>query len=126
MADITADELLADDTIDAGVGALAELHGSHLHTMSDDEREAARAHWRDQVERVLTAVHRHLAGDLPDDRGRAVLTFADNEAGGIDVSASFRPELREAPDGELDGTPAQVVAIVSLQALEEEEESAED
>jgi hypothetical protein len=123
MDDIASADLLADDSIEAGVTALEELHARHLAGMSSDEQDDARAHWREQVERILGAVYTHVTGTAVDDeRGRAVLAFVDNDEGGIDVSAAFRPQLRELEDGELDGTPAQVVAIVSLQALEDDDD----
>jgi hypothetical protein len=127
MDDIASADLLADDSIEAGLRALEALHARHLDGMSGEEQEAARAHWRDQVERILGAVYSHVTGtSVDDEHGRAVLAFVDNDEGGIDVSAAFRPQLRELEDGELDGTPAQVVAIVSLQALEDSDEEDED
>jgi hypothetical protein len=122
MTQIHADSILAEDTIAAGVRAMEDLHGRHLESMSEDEQADAREHWRAQVERVLGAAHAHLLGPSDGERGRAIVSFVDNDEGGIDVSAAFQPELRELEDGELDGTPAQIVAVASLQALEDADE----
>jgi hypothetical protein len=105
---------------------MEDLHGRHLESMAEDEQVEAREHWRTQVERVLGAVHAHLAGPADAEHGRAIVSFVDNDEGGIDVSAAFQPELRELDDGELDGTPAQIVAVASLQALEDEDEDEDD
>ena len=122
MTDIPADSLLAEDSVRAGVAALERIHGHHLTEMDPDEQADARAHWREQVQEVLVAVHGVLAGTPEDGRGRAVISFSDGANETIDVSATFQPQLRELGDDQVEGTPAQVLALAALQQLEQEGE----
>jgi len=119
MTDIPADTLLSEESVRAGVGAMETIHGHHLADMSPDEQEQARGHWRDQVQHVLMAVHDALATPPVEGRGRAVISFSDGEGETIDVSATFQPQLRELGPEEVEGTPAQVLALAALQQLDE-------
>lgn len=122
MPETPADAILTEEAMAAGVAALERIHGGHLTAMSPEEQAEARAHWRAQVEQVLHAVAVTVAapgGGRPGG-GRAVLTFADGEEeGAVEVSAAFHPDLRDLGDGEVEGTPAQFLAITALQAIEE-------
>lgn len=121
MTEIPADSLLSEDSVRAGVAALERIHGHHLGGMDADEQAQARSHWREQVQEVLVAVHGMLAGAPVDGQGRAVLSFSDGANDTIDVSATFQPQLRELGDDQVEGTPAQVLALTALQHLEQEE-----
>jgi hypothetical protein len=120
MTDIPADSLLSEDSVRAGVAALERIHGHHLGAMDAEEQAHARAHWREQVQEVLVAVHATLAAAPPDGRGRAVISFSDGADETIDVSATFQPQLRELADDQVEGTPAQVLALAALQQLEQD------
>ena len=121
MTEIPADSLLTEESVRAGVTALERIHCHHLADMDDDERAQARAHWREQVQEVLAAVHAALAVPPGAGRGRAVISFSDGEGETIDVSATFQPQLRELGPEEVEGTPAQVLALAALQQLDEGE-----
>ena len=121
MTEIPADSLLAEDSVQAGVAALERIHGHHLADMQPGERDQARAHWREQVQEVLVAVHGTLASPPTEGRGRAVISFSDGEGETIDVSATFQPQLRELGPEEVEGTPAQVLALAALQQLDDGE-----
>jgi hypothetical protein len=120
MTDIPADSLLSEDSVRAGVAALEAIHGHHLDDMDAEEQARARAHWREQVQEVLVAVHAAIAGPPGDGRGRAVISFSDGADETIDVSATFQPQLRELSDDQVEGTPAQVLALAALQQLEQD------
>jgi hypothetical protein len=62
-----------------------------------------------------------LAAAPPDGRGRAIISFSDGAGDTIDVSATFQPQLRELGDDQVEGTPAQVLALTALQQLEQAE-----
>src|SRR3954468_21497355 len=121
------DAILAEDSVAAGVAALERIHGRHLADMTPEEQADARNHWREQVEEVLTAVRSVHASPFTPGAGRAVLTFVDVEVdvgdgeADVDVSVSCQPELEELPDGEVTGTPAQMLALTALQMLQDEE-----
>jgi hypothetical protein len=119
MTDIPADSLLSEDSVRAGVSALEHIHGHHLSSMEPGEQQHARAHWREQVQEVLAAVHAALAVPPGEGRGRAVISFSDGEGETIDVSATFQPQLRELGPEEVEGTPAQVLALAALQQLDD-------
>jgi hypothetical protein len=119
MTEILADTLLSEDSVRAGVAALERIHGHHLSDMDPAEQAEAREHWRQQVQEVLVAVHGTLAGPPDAGRGRAVLSFSDGEGETIDVSATFQPQLRELGPEQVEGTPAQVLALAALQQLDE-------
>jgi hypothetical protein len=120
MTEIPADSLLSEDAVRGGIAALERIHGHHLHEMDADEQAQARAHWREQVQEVLVAVHATLADAPGENRGRAVISFSDGANDTIDVSATFQPQLRELGDDQFEGTPAQVLALTALQQLEQE------
>jgi hypothetical protein len=122
MTEIPADTILSEDSVRAGIAALERIHGHHLTEMDPDEQANARAHWREQVQEVLVAVHGVLAGAPGDGRGRAVIAFSDGADETIDVSATFQPQLRELGEDQVEGTPAQVLALTALQHLDQEEQ----
>jgi hypothetical protein len=126
MTDIPADSLLSEESVRAGIAALERIHGHHLAGMASDEQDQARGHWRDQVQEVLAAVHGTLAAPPTEGRGRAVILFSDGEGETIDVSATFQPQLRELGPEEVEGTPAQVLALAALQQLDEGQDEPED
>ena len=119
MTDIPADSLLSEDSVRAGVEALEHIHGHHLADMAPEEQAGARAHWREQVQEILVAVHGELADPPAEGRGRAVIAFTDGDGETIDVSATFQPQLREMGEQEVEGTPAQVLALAALQQLDD-------
>ena len=117
------DAILAEDSVAAGVAAMERIHGRHLADMNADEQAQARDHWRRQVEEVLAAVRTVHAGPAPAGAGRAVITFADAGEERVDVSVSFQPDLEELSDGQVAGTPAQVLALTALESLSDEEQA---
>ena len=119
------DAILAEDSVAAGVAAMERIHGRHLADMTADEQADARDHWRRQVEEVLSAVRSVHAGPDAPGTGRAVITFADAGEERVDVSVTFQPDLEELGDGQVAGTPAQVLALSALEALSDEEEAPE-
>ena len=122
MEEIPVDLIVAEASIEAGMAAMERIHGRHLAGMNAGEQEQARAHWRLQVEEVLVSVRdAHVSLD-PDGGGRAVLVFADAGADQVDVNVAFDPDLRELPDGDVEGTPAQLLALTALEAIGEIEE----
>ena len=121
MEQIPVDLITAEPSLRAGVSAMAAIHGRHLADMTPEEQAQARDHWRAQVEQVLVAVRdvHAVAGDA--DSGRAILTFVDADEDQVDVGVAFDPELRELPGGEVEGTPAQLLALTALEALSDPE-----
>jgi hypothetical protein len=116
------DVLLSEESIAAGVGALEQIHGGHLADMTPDEQADARDHWRRQVEEVLTAVRDLHAEPAAPGAGRAVISFTDAGEDRIDVSVAFQPDLEDMGDGQVAGTPAQVLALTALESLSEEDD----
>jgi hypothetical protein len=49
--------------------------------------------------------------------GRAVISFTDQGGDQVEVGAAFMPELRELPDGQVEGTAAQLLALGALESL---------
>jgi hypothetical protein len=119
------DAILADESISAGVAALERIHGRHLGDMTADEQADARDHWRQQVEEILTAVHALHVGEAPDGAGRAVISFTDAGEDQIDVRVAFQPDLEDMGNGEVAGTPAQVLALSALESLGDDDEAGE-
>lgn len=119
---IPADAILSEESIAAGVEALERIHGRHLADMTEAEQDEARDHWRQQVEEVLEAVRTVHAGPAVPGAGRAVISFTDAGEDRIDVSVAFRPDLEDMGDGQVAGTPAQVLALSALEALGDDEE----
>jgi hypothetical protein len=117
------DAIMAEDSVAAGVAALERIHGRHLADMTAEEQAEARDHWRRQVEEVLSAVRAVHAGAGLAGAGRAVITFSDAGEERVDVSVTFQPDLEELSDGQVAGTPAQVLALTALEALSDEEEA---
>jgi hypothetical protein len=116
------DALMSEDAITAGVAALEGIHGRHLADMTPDEQAEARDHWRSQVEQVLAAVRDELAGPTDPGAGRAVISFTDAGDDRIDVSVAFQPDLEDMGEGQVAGTPAQVLALSALEALGDDDE----
>ena len=117
---IPTDLILSEDSIQAGLAAMQQIHGRHLSQMTAEEQNEARAHWRSQVEQVLAAV-RDTHASPPTGGGRALLTFNDVGDDQIDVGVAFEPELREVGD-EVEGTPAQLLALAALEAIADDED----
>jgi hypothetical protein len=122
---VPPDAILSEESIAAGVTALETIHGRHLADMTPDEQAEARDHWRSQVEQVLAAVRDSLAGPTDPGAGRAVISFTDAGEDRIDVSVAFQPDLEDIGDGQVAGTPAQVLALSALDALGDEDEEDE-
>jgi hypothetical protein len=119
------DAILSDESISAGVDALERIHGRHLGDMTAEEQADARDHWREQVEQILTAVHGLQVEGPPPGAGRAVISFTDAGEDQIDVRVAFQPDLEDMGDGEVAGTPAQVLALSALEALGDDDEAGE-
>ena len=122
QSQIPPDVILTEESITAGVAALEQIHGRHLADMTAEEQEEARDHWRSQVEQILTAVHESLAEPADPGAGRAVISFTDAGDDRIDVSVAFQPDLEDMGDGQVAGTPAQVLALSALEALGDDED----
>ena len=119
---ISPDAILSEESIAAGVEALEQIHGRHLADMTEDEQAEARDHWRRQVEQVLEAVRDVHTEPTPPGAGRAVISFTDAGDDRIDVSVAFQPDLEDLGDGQVAGTPAQVLALSALEALGDDED----
>jgi len=120
MDPISPEAILSPESVGAGVQALERVHGRHLRTMTPNEQAEARAHWQEQVEQILAAVHASLIGGPPAGQGRAMILFTDAADETVQVSVHFEPELRELGGDEVEGTPAQVLAVAALEAIEAE------
>lgn len=118
------DAILSEESITAGVAALERIHGRHLGDMTEEEQADARDHWRTQVEEILEAVHGLHAEGPPAGAGRAVISFTDAGEDRIDVSVAFQPDLEDLGDGEVAGTPAQVLALSALESLGDDDDDA--
>src|SRR3954452_11471360 len=119
------DALMSEESIAAGVAALEGIHGRHLADMTPEEQAEARDHWRSQVEQVLQAVHGANVGPAAPGAGRAVISFTDAGDDRIDVSVAFQPDLEDMGDGQVAGTPAQVLALSALETLGDDDEEDE-
>ena len=120
MEQIPVELIVSEESVRAGVGAMERIHGRHLSSMTPGEQEEARGHWRTQVEEILVSVREQLGA--PADAGgggRAVISFTDAGEEQVEVGAAFVPERRERPDGEVEGTPAQLLALTALDSLAE-------
>jgi hypothetical protein len=126
MDQIPTDMILSEQSVRAGLEAMEQIHGRHLGDMSPDEQEQARSHWREQVEQILAAVRDVYVEPPSDDRGYAVITLADAGDDRIDVGVVFQPDLQEVGDGDVEGTPAQVLALAALEAIASEGEEEAD
>lgn len=124
METIPVDLILSEESVRAGMAAMERIHGRHLSSMDAAEQEEAKSHWRAQVEDVLAAV-RDSYGTSDPDAGRAVISFLDAGGDQVEVGASFLPELRELPGGEVEGTPAQLLALSALESLADMDEDHE-
>ncbi len=120
MDEIPTDMILSEQSVRAGLAAMERIHGRHLGDMSAEEQEQARMHWREQVEQVLGAVREVYAQPPRDDQGYAVITLSDAGEDQIDVGVVFQPDLHELGGGEVEGTPAQVLALAALEAIAEQ------
>jgi hypothetical protein len=122
MEQIPLELLLSEHSVRAGVTAMERIHGRHLTDMTADEQANAREHWRAQVEQVLHAVRDEL-GQPPDgDRGRAVIVLTDADDGDVDVSVAFEPDLHQVDADQVEGTPAQILALGALAAMGEDDD----
>jgi hypothetical protein len=126
MDQIPTDMILSEQSVRAGLEAMQSIHGRHLGDMSPQEQEQARTHWREQVEQVLAAVREVYVEPPTDDRGYAVITLSDAGDDRIDVGVVFQPDLHELGDGDVEGTPAQVLALAALEAIASEGEDPEE
>ena len=117
MDQIPTDMILSEQSVRAGLQAMEQIHGRHLGDMNAPEQEQARIHWREQVEKVLEAVRDVYVEPPSEDRGYAVITLADAGDDRIDVGVVFQPDLHELGDGDVEGTPAQVLALAALEAI---------
>ena len=126
MDQIPTDMILSEQSVRAGLDAMQRIHGRHLGDMSPQEQEQARMHWREQVEQVLAAVRDVFVEPPSDDRGYAVITLSDAGDDRIDVGVVFQPDLEELGNGDVEGTPAQVLALAALEAIAAEGEEGED
>jgi len=120
MQQIPVGELLSEQSVAAATGAFERLHGHHLSSMSPDEQAEARAVWREQAEVVLGAVQAALSGAPDRDGGWASITLIDVGDDGVDVAADFHPDLREVGPDQVEGTPAQILALAALDAIQAE------
>ncbi|HEX8204859.1 MAG TPA: hypothetical protein VF587_02245 [Solirubrobacteraceae bacterium] len=126
MDQIPTDMILSEQSVRAGLEAMQRIHGRHLGDMSPQEQEQARGHWREQVEQVLAAVRDVFVAPPTDDRGYAVITLSDAGDDRIDVGVVFQPDLEELGNGDVEGTPAQVLALAALEAIASEGEDPEE
>src|SRR3954464_5819933 len=99
------------------------MDGPQLCESTAEEQAEARDNRRRQVEEVLAAVRAVHAGPGAPGVGRAVITVADAGDERVDVSVSFQPDLEELSDGQVAGTPAQVLALTALESLSDEEQA---
>jgi hypothetical protein len=122
MEQIPVDLITSEPSVRAGVAAMEQIHGRHLAEMTAEEQAHAREHWRAQVEQILFAVRDAHGAAADPEQGRAVLTFLDAGEDHVDVGVAFEPELRELPGGEVEGTPAQLLALTALESIAEGED----
>jgi hypothetical protein len=125
MDQIPTDMILSEQSVRAGLAAMERIHGRHLGDMSPQEQEQAREHWREQVEQVLAAVRDVYVEPPSEDRGYAVITLSDAGDDRIDVGVVFQPDLHELGDNDVEGTPAQILALTALEAIASEGEDAD-
>lgn len=121
MDQIPVELILSEESVRAGMTAMERVHGRHLSAMTPSEQEEARGHWRAQVEEVLADVRDQFAAADSSGigAGRAVISFTDAGGDQVEVGAAFMPELQELPNGEVEGTPAQLLALGALESLAE-------
>ena len=122
MDQIPLELLISDHSVRAGVAALERIHGRHLAGMTPDEQAGARDHWRHQVEEVLHAVREELGAPPQGERGRAVIVLTDADDGDVDVSVAFEPDLHQVDEDQVEGTPAQILALGALAAIGDEDD----
>ena len=122
MEQIPLELLLSEHSVRAGMAAMERIHGRHLAGMTPDEQAGARDHWRLQVEQVLGAVRDELGEAPGPERGRAVIVLTDAPDGDVDVSVAFEPDLHQVDEDQVEGTPAQILALGALAAMGEEDD----
>ena len=125
MEHIPLELLISEHSVRAGVSAMERIHGGHLTGMTPDEQATAREHWRQQVEEVLTAVRDELGEPPEGERGRAVIVLTDAADGDVDVSVAFEPDLHQVDEDQVEGTPAQILALGALAAIGEDDDEDE-
>lgn len=109
----------------AGIDPVDEIERKRIWAAAQARAsEAERSPTADDLrlaERMLLAARaieeEHLAGG----HGRATITLTD-AAEGVDVALDFQPDLEDAGDDEVQGTPAQILALELAHRLIEEEE----
>jgi hypothetical protein len=130
MAEFHPDALLADPAVTAAVEALAARNQHHLEQMAPQEQADALAHWRELALDVLTAALDDPYAPQPAAEegapGRAVIVLEDLGGEDVAVHAAFHPELEDLGNGEIQGTPAQVTALMLLSSLDGEEPHGHD
>jgi hypothetical protein len=99
----------ADELDRKRIWAAAQAHAS-----VEDRAPAARD--LQLAEAMLTAARDAGGEHLSDGRGRATITLTDSgKEDEVDVAVEFTPQLEEVGDGEVQGTPAQLLALEVLQ-----------
>jgi hypothetical protein len=70
-----------------------------------------------QIAEGMLGAARHASQEhLAEGRGRATITLTDSGADDeVDVAVEFTPQLEERGEGEVSGTPAQLLALEILQ-----------
>ena len=126
MDQIPIDMILSEQSVRAGLGAMERIHGRHLGDMSPQEQEQARNHWREQVEQVLADVRDAYVEPPSEERGYAVITLSDAGDDRVDLGVVFQPDLHELDNGDVEGTPAQVLALAALEAIAAEGDEEDD
>jgi hypothetical protein len=116
---IDADELLGTVAVEAGVSALASRNAHHLEAMAPGERDEAIAHWRELAVEVLSAARASVGVAPSEDQGpgRAVIVLEDAGGEEVAIHATFAPELQHLDNGDIAGTPCQLMALELLDAL---------
>jgi hypothetical protein len=114
----------------AGIAPVDELDRKRIwaaaqaHARSQDRAPAA-ADLR-MAEGMLMAARVAAGEHLEEGRGRAVITLSDSgKEDEVDVSVEFTPQLEEHGEGEVGGTPAQMLALEILQDAFGDGETAE-
>lgn len=120
--------------VDAPVPTPAEIEATAgIQPASEDDRKrlwaAAQAHAAPEgrgpgaedlrvAAAMLTAAGAIGSEHLASGRGRASITLMDSERGEdeVDISVEFSPRLEELGEGEVAGTPAQLLALEVLEA----------
>ena len=111
----------------AGIDPVDEIERKRIwaaaQARASEEERSPTADDLKLAERMLQAARaiqeEHLAGG----QGRAVITLTDATEG-VDVALEFTPDLREAGPDEVEGTPAQILALELAHGLMDEDDGA--